>query len=330
MTTKVNSSVLDFSTLDGYAANLKVGFANVANRVTGLTSANVTTALGADPVQNATTAVNVTGLTYANVLTAISTNGVPLANVATRVTGLTSANVTTALGADPVQNATTAVNVTGLTYANVLTAIGTDGVPLANVATRVTGLTSANVTTALGSDPVQNATTAVNVTGLTSANVTTALGFTPISATSNVNTTIRSLGVATTSYGNVGEIRAIDNITAYFSSDARLKENVENIANAVTTVSAIGGKTFDWTDEYINHHGGEDGYFVQKQDFGVIAQDVQAVFPRAVRTRQDGMLAVDYEKLSALAFAAIQELSSEMQDLRAKIQELESKINAKP
>ena len=200
----------------------------------------------------------------------------------------------------------------------------------ANVSTVVTGVTSANVTTALGADPVQNATTAANVTGLTSANVTTALGFTPISATSNVNTVIRSLGVATTSYGNVGEIRAIDNITAYFSSDARLKENVEDIANAVTAVAAIGGKTFDWTDEYISHHGGEDGYFVQKQDFGVIAQDVQAVFPRAVRTRQDGMLAVDYEKLSALAFAAIRELSSEMQDLRAKIQELESKINAKP
>ena len=69
---------------------------------------------------------------------------------------------------------------------------------------------------------------------------------------------------------------------------------------------------------------------MQKSDFGVIAQDVQAVFPRAVRTRHDGMLAVDYEKLSALAFAAIKELSSEMQDLRAKIQDLESKIDAKP
>jgi hypothetical protein len=176
---------------------------------------------------------------------------------------------------------------------------------------------------------VGNANVTTLVTGLTSANVITALTFTPISATSNANTIVQSLGVATTSQGNIGEIRAIDNITAYFSSDARLKENVQDIVNAVTTVSAIGGKTFDWTNEYINHHGGEDGYFVQKQDFGVIAQDVQAVFPRAVRTRQDGMLAVDYEKLSALAFAAIQELSSEMQDLRAKIQELESKINSK-
>ena len=231
----------------------------------------------------------------------------------------------------------------GLTYANVLTAISTNGVPLANVAEKVTGLTSANVTTALGYTPIQYSSlsigekNAVSGTGNISYNNTTGvITFTPpdlssyLTATSNANTIVQSLGVATTSQGNIGEIRAIDNITAYFSSDARLKENVQDIVNAVTTVSAIGGKTFDWTNEYINHHGGEDGYFVQKQDFGVIAQDVQAVFPRAVRTRQDGMLAVDYEKLSALAFAAIQELSSEMQDLRAKIQELESKINSKP
>jgi hypothetical protein len=177
---------------------------------------------------------------------------------------------------------------------------------------------------------VGNANVTTVVTGLTSANVITALTFTPISATSNANTIVQSLGVATTSQGNIGEIRAIDNITAYYSSDARLKTNVVDIPNAITTVAAIGGKTFDWTEDYINYHGGEDGYFVQKSDFGVIAQDVQAVFPRAVRTRHDGMLAVDYEKLSALAFAAIRELSSEMQDLRAKIQELESKIAAKP
>jgi hypothetical protein len=256
---------------------------------------------------------------------------------------LTSANVTTALGADPVQNATTAVNVTGLTYANVLTAISTNGVPLANVATRVTGLTSANVTTALGYTPIQYSSlsigekNAVSGTGNIAYNNTTGvITFTPpdlstyLTATSNVNTTIRSLGVGTAPSGTVGEIRAIDNITAFYSSDARLKENVQDIANAVTTVAAIGGKTFDWTDDYISTHGGIDGYFLQKSDFGVIAQDVQAVFPRAVRTRDDGMLAVDYEKLSALAFAAIRELSSEMQDLRAKIQELESKINSKP
>ena len=288
MTTKVNSSVLDFTALDGYAANLKVGLANVSTLVT--------------------------GLTYANVLTAIGTDGVPMANV-----------------------------VTGLTYANVLAAISTNGVPLANVAEKVTGLTSANVTTALGYTPIQYSSLSIGEKNAASStgniaynNTTGVITFTPpdlssyLTATSNVSTQVASLGVGTAATGVGGEIRALNNITAFYSSDVRLKENVQDIADAVTTVSVIGGKTFDWTDDYIAAHGGEDGYFVQKSDFGVIAQDVQRVFPCAVRTRDNGMLAVDYEKLSALAFAAIRELSSEMQDLKAKIQELESKINAKP
>ena len=57
---------------------------------------------------------------------------------------------------------------------------------------------------------------------------------------------------------------------------------------------------------------------MQKSDFGVIAQDVQEVFPQAVRTRDDGTLAVDYAKLSALAFAAIAELKAEIDILKTK------------
>jgi len=126
----------------------------------------------------------------------------------------------------------------------------------------------------------------------------------------------KSIGVGTAASGVSGEIRAIDNITAYYSSDITLKENVNDISNAVDIVYQIGGKTFDWTDEYIQEHGGEDGYFVQKSDFGVIAQDVEKVFPLAVRKRQDGLLAVYYEKLCALAFAAIKELKDEIEILK--------------
>jgi hypothetical protein len=95
-----------------------------------------------------------------------------------------------------------------------------------------------------------------------------------------------------------------------------LKENVADIQGALAAVTAIGGKTFDWTDAYIAEHGGEDSYFVRKSDFGVIAQDVEAVFPLAVRTREDGTKAVDYEKLVAVAFAAIAELKAELDELR--------------
>jgi len=132
------------------------------------------------------------------------------------------------------------------------------------------------------------------------------------------NYQVNSLGVGTGASGTAGEIRATNNVTAYFSSDRQFKENVKPVQNALDKVQAIGTKTFDWTDEYIAKHGGEDGYFVQKNDFGVIAQDVQAVFPEAVRTRPDGTLAVDYEKLGTLAFQAIIELTERVKALEVK------------
>jgi hypothetical protein len=129
------------------------------------------------------------------------------------------------------------------------------------------------------------------------------------------NSQFNSVGVGTAASATAGEVRATNNITAYYSSDRKLKENVRDIPNALATVNSIGGKLFDWTDSYIESKGGADGYFVQKADFGVIAQDVQAVFPVAVRTREDGTLAVDYEKLGVLAFAALVELTKRVEAL---------------
>ena len=174
----------------------------------------------------------------------------------------------------------------------------------------VTNPINGNIAGAAGSVP------AANLTGSTlSANVTAS----SLTSTGQlVNTVITSLGVGTAASGTLGEIRATNNITAYYSSDKKFKENVRPIPNAVDTVLAIGGKLFDWTDEYVEAKGGVDGYFVQKSDFGVIAQDVKAVLPEAVRTREDGTLAVDYAKLSALAFAAIAELKAEIDRLKGQ------------
>ena len=127
-----------------------------------------------------------------------------------------------------------------------------------------------------------------------------------------------SFGVGTAASGTTGEIRATNNVTAYYSSDRILKENIRDIPDALSKACAIGGKLFDWTDDYLAKHGGADGYFVQKSDFGVIAQDVEAQFPVAVRKREDGTLAVDYEKMCALAFAAIAELRAEIDELKRK------------
>jgi len=155
-----------------------------------------------------------------------------------------------------------------------------------------------------------------SLAGSTLASGVTASSLTSVGSLGS--TQISSLGVGTAASGTSGEIRATNNVTAYYSSDRTFKENIQDIPNALEIVNAIGSKTFDWTDAYLESHGGEDGYFVQKSDFGVIAQDVQEVFPRAVRTREDGTLAVDYEKLGTLAFAALGQLLKRVEALEAK------------
>lgn len=124
-----------------------------------------------------------------------------------------------------------------------------------------------------------------------------------------------SLGIGTAASGTSGEIRATNNVTAFYSSDIRFKENIHDIPDALITVKAIGGQLFDWTEEYIESHGGEDGYFIRKADFGHIAQKVEEHFPLGTRTKEDGTLAVDYQKMCALAFAAIKELDDKLEAL---------------
>jgi hypothetical protein len=119
--------------------------------------------------------------------------------------------------------------------------------------------------------------------------------------------------------GGYGEIRAGSNITAFYGSDRRLKENIKNIENPIEKLSKINGVEFDWTDEYIANRGGEDGNFVRKHDIGVIAQEVEEVLPSIVGERLDGYKGVQYEKIVPLLIEAIKELKQEIEDLKASI-----------
>ena len=112
------------------------------------------------------------------------------------------------------------------------------------------------------------------------------------------------------------EIRADGDVVAYYSSDERLKENVQIIPDAVSKVQQIRGVTFDWKDEYLESQGGEDDYFHRKHDSGVIAQEVEKVLPEVVAERKDGMKAVRYEKLVAVLIEAVKELKQEIEELK--------------
>lgn len=136
--------------------------------------------------------------------------------------------------------------------------------------------------------------------------------------TTNAVSISGGLGVGTAASSTAGEIRATNNITAYYSSDARLKENVRPITNALEDLLKLRGVRFDWTDDFIQKSGGEDGYFVRKQDVGIIAQELEAVLPELVIDRQDGFKAVKYDRIVALLIEAVKELKIEVDLLKQK------------
>lgn len=121
-----------------------------------------------------------------------------------------------------------------------------------------------------------------------------------------------SLGVGTAASGVTGEIRATNDVTAYYSSDSRLKTDVKPIEDPLDKLKEINGVTFNWIPkEGIHSHEGSD--------IGVIAQEIEAVLPDLVQTRDNGYKAVQYEKIVALLIETNKELLRRVEVLENKI-----------
>lgn len=107
-----------------------------------------------------------------------------------------------------------------------------------------------------------------------------------------------------------------NDITAWYSSDENLKTNITDIENALDKIDAIGGSMFDWNDTALAMYPERT-----ERDIGLIAQRVLAVQPELVTKRDNGYLAVNYEKSVALLMQGVKELRAEVKALRAKIGE---------
>ena len=136
--------------------------------------------------------------------------------------------------------------------------------------------------------------------------------------------TLSMSGSYTGTFSVTGEIRATSDVTAYYSSDEKLKENVVEIDDAINKVKQVRGVEFDWTQEYIDAKGGEDNYFVRKHDVGVIAQEIEKVLPEVVATREDGTKAVKYDRVVALLISAVKEQQKQIEDLKEEINNIRS------
>ena len=141
--------------------------------------------------------------------------------------------------------------------------------------------------------------------------VTSLNGNTSITGTLSVssNTTISgalTAGSSSSTHLLNGNLNVTKDITAFHSSDMRMKKNIKPISSALKRVLSISGNTFEWNEQ--SKKNGEDT--------GVLAQEIALLnLPGTTTVRDDGTFAVAYEKLVPLLIEAIKELNSKVDAL---------------
>lgn len=141
----------------------------------------------------------------------------------------------------------------------------------------------------------------------------------------STNPQFNSLGIGTAASTTAGEIRATNNITAYYS-DERLKDISGKITDALNKVKSISGVNYKNNDLAKSF-----GYKDDSNQVGVIAQELLKILPECVKlapfdtkyengkeVSESGQnyLTVQYEKIIPLLIEAIKELSLEIEKLK--------------
>jgi hypothetical protein len=123
-----------------------------------------------------------------------------------------------------------------------------------------------------------------------------------------------SLGVGTAASGTTGEIRATNNITAYYSDD-RLKTRHGNISEALKKLETLNGFYYE-----ANEIAQKLGY-KKELEVGVSAQEIQKILPEIVVPApiDDKYLTVRYEKLAPLFIEAIKELNDKINNIEERL-----------
>lgn len=102
------------------------------------------------------------------------------------------------------------------------------------------------------------------------------------------------------------------------TSDERLKDRINTVANGLDKITKLRGVTFHWKDPAKS----------ESEKLGVIAQEVEDVFPQLVETVEDPELGeakvVNIAGLVAPLIEAVKKLKAENDNLRERIEALES------
>ena len=91
-----------------------------------------------------------------------------------------------------------------------------------------------------------------------------------------------------------------------------MKENIKPIDNSIEKIKQIGGYEYDWIPmEGIHENEGHD--------VGVIAQEIEKILPEIVTRRENGYLAVKYDRIVALLIECVKDQQTQIDELKEKL-----------
>ena len=123
-----------------------------------------------------------------------------------------------------------------------------------------------------------------------------------------------NVGIGTTAPGYALDVNGDVRATSYlYASDRNLKTNIQTINSPLAKIVQLRGVTFNWKSN-------------NKPSVGLIAQEVQQVFPELVTADNSGMLSVQYGNLVAPLVEAVKEQQEEIQSLNQRLEVLEAKV----
>jgi hypothetical protein len=105
------------------------------------------------------------------------------------------------------------------------------------------------------------------------------------------------------------------------ASDEKLKKNVKSLKGALDALLQLRGVSFEWKEPE------KQGNLTGSQ-IGMVAQDVEKVFPAWVGTSPDGMKNITFRGFEALTVEALRELSMKMEELSQRVQAIEQRMSS--
>lgn len=106
-------------------------------------------------------------------------------------------------------------------------------------------------------------------------------------------------------------------------SDARLKKNIKPIGDVMPFIMQMEGVLFNWDKE---KNKSKLAIFDDGTEIGLIAQDVELIFPELVDIDEDGYRHIDYARIAPILIEAIKEQQTQITSLEKKNSELEERI----